>query len=123
MPRTLHFSSVEGYHKWLAFGHIHHKFHGRANIMIRGKHHAVVHKEHPTASHIHEYRQGGRHIAHKINYSLGRGTGIMVEGARSSRPYKTGKTKVPKKIWGGIEKGHNVGMGVNVRFPNLNLRI
>lgn len=120
MPKTLHFHDMASYHRWLAYGHIHHKFHGRANIMIRGKHHAVVHKSHHQAREIHEAREGRTRV---IQLKIGRGSGLVIQGARSSTPYRKGKTKVPSNIWGGIEKGRNTGFGVNIRFPKLNLGI
>ena len=37
------FKSADAYHKWLAFGHMHGKFHGNEKIEIRGKAHKVKH--------------------------------------------------------------------------------
>ena len=69
---------------------------------------------------MHEYRHDGGHHAYKINYNLGRGAGAMVEGSRSSKPYRTGKANVPKKIWRGTEKGIIGGHGgLNIKMPRL----
>ena len=39
-----HFASKAGYARWLAYGHIHHKFHHKGTpIYIRGHLHHVVH--------------------------------------------------------------------------------
>lgn len=43
MEKTLHFKSKEAYQKWLAYGHIHHAFHGKKEIVIHGHHHKVYH--------------------------------------------------------------------------------
>lgn len=111
MTRTLHFQDLGSYHRWLSFGHIHNKFHGRANIMIHGKHHAVVHKTHHEAREIHEERRDGRVRTIKIN--LGRAYGVKIQGATSSKPYKTGKTRVPNNIWRGV------GGGMNIKIPRI----
>lgn len=42
--KTAHFKSVAAYDRWLAYGHIHHKFHGKENVVIAGKHHKVIHE-------------------------------------------------------------------------------
>jgi hypothetical protein len=42
-PKAVNFKSKEGYRKWLAFGHIHKKFHGKQKVTIRGKPHTVKH--------------------------------------------------------------------------------
>lgn len=44
MPHTLHFKTKKGYHKWLAFGHIHRVFKRRKGekIVIRGRKHKVM---------------------------------------------------------------------------------
>ena len=46
MPKSiLHFKSKAGYKKYLAFGNIHHVFHGgKPIIYIHGKKHKVHHK-------------------------------------------------------------------------------
>ena len=43
---TRNFKSVKGYHKWLAYGHIHGVFRKRGNqrIKIRGRRHKVKHR-------------------------------------------------------------------------------
>jgi hypothetical protein len=46
MPKTVHFSSKAGYQKWLAYGHIHKRFHGCMKIVIGGHTHKVKHS-HP----------------------------------------------------------------------------
>lgn len=50
MPRklgkTLHFKSKAAYSRYLAYGHIHKKFHGCKNIVIGGHVHKVRHS-HP----------------------------------------------------------------------------
>lgn len=44
---TRHFSSMAGYKRWLAFGHIHGKFKvpGNQTIFVRGKRLKVRHKK------------------------------------------------------------------------------
>lgn len=131
MVRTLHFNSMEGYRKWLAFGHIHNKFHGKAHIMIHGKHHAVVHKTHHEAREIHEYRgeRGEHHRVIKLN--IGRGTGVMIQGARSSKPYRTGKTRIPNNIWRGVGNmdilgkgsGKRGGLGTGIHLDKIHINL
>lgn len=43
---TMHFKSTAGYHKWLAYGHMHGKFKvaGVKRVIIRGRVHNVKHK-------------------------------------------------------------------------------
>lgn len=41
---TVNFANEEKYKKWLAYGHIHHKFSGKEKISIAGKEHKVDHK-------------------------------------------------------------------------------
>jgi hypothetical protein len=116
---------MASYERWLAFGHIHDKFHGRANIMIHGKHHAVVHKTHHSVPQIHEYRHDGQHRIKFLN--VGRGSGVKIQGARSSKPYKTGKTRVPSNIWRGSNKGIIGGHGGldfgKINIGKINIRI
>ena len=38
------FKSADAYHKWLAFGHMHDKFHGKEKVEIQGKMHKVRHE-------------------------------------------------------------------------------
>lgn len=45
-PKTIHFKSKRGYQKWLAFGHLHHVFHGKENVVIAGHKHKVEHSFH-----------------------------------------------------------------------------
>lgn len=40
-----HFKSKAGYRKWLAYGHIHHVFHGRQKVYIGGRLHKVKHRK------------------------------------------------------------------------------
>jgi hypothetical protein len=114
MPKTLHFENIAGYHRWLAFGHIHNKFHGRANIMIHGKHHAVVHKTHHGAHEMHEYKEGNHRV---IKLNLGRGIGVKM---------KTGKGNNLKKptsfntIWRGTDKGIMGGHG-GMKLGKINI--
>jgi len=41
--KTIHFKNKEAYRKWLSYGHMHKKFHGRKRITIGGKAHRVKH--------------------------------------------------------------------------------
>lgn len=114
MTRTINFHNTTDYHKWLAYGHIHHKFHGQALITINGKKHAVVHKPHHKSKVIYEHKENG---VRTIQLKVGHGTGIMIQGARSNKPYRTGRTKVPNNIWHG-----GGGLGV-IKMPKIDIRL
>ena len=43
--KTVNFKSKAAYERWLAFGHIHGKFHGKEKVTIRGKPHKVEHQK------------------------------------------------------------------------------
>jgi len=45
MAKTIKFKSTAGYHKWLAFGHMHNVMHGKKRVKIAGKAHKVSHKK------------------------------------------------------------------------------
>jgi len=61
---ALHFKNKEAYRKWLAYGFIHKKFHGKQGIYIQGKIHRVVHAEHGAHGEysIHEFHPDGTYI-------------------------------------------------------------
>lgn len=113
MVRTLHFQDVGSYHRWLAFGHIHHKFHGKAHIMIRGKHHAVVHKTHHEAGEIREHREGRIRI---IRVKMGRGMGMGVRGKGNS----VKRPNLNSNIWHGANHGIIGGRG-GLKFGKISL--
>ncbi len=43
--KAVNFKNAGDYQKWLAYGHMHNKFHGKEKVKIAGKSHKVDHKK------------------------------------------------------------------------------